>query len=422
MHLQEFSFSEKTLFKFATIGNVDDGKSTLIGRLLFDSKNISDDQLSSLQSATKRRGETQLNLSLLTDGLRAEREQGITIDVAHKYFSTSKRKFIIADCPGHFQYTRNMVTGTSNSHAAVLLVDARFGISDQTKRHALICSMMGVQSLIVCVNKMDLVNYSEETYRSIQDMFFSHSSQLLIRNISFVPISALHGDNVVQKSENMSWYQGAPLLSILEALPNCDEDESDSVRFFVQRVIRPNTANWHDFRGYAGRIDSGTLSKGQEVRILPSGSLTKVRSIFWKEKEIQKASAKMSVVITLEDELDLSRGDIVVSNFDVPEIKYEFDATICWLAQKPLSLNTNFYLRQSTNETLVSISSIHFTYDVKTLDKQVNSPSIATNDLASVNICSSKPIFFESYKQNKDTGSFILIDPISNNTVAAGTL
>ncbi len=412
--------TNKDLLKFAVIGNVDDGKSTLIGRLLFDTKSILDDQLAAIEAASKRRGASQLDLSLMTDGLKAEREQGITIDVAHKYFATEKRKFVVADCPGHIQYTKNMVTGTSNSQAALLLIDARNGITEQTKRHALICSMMKIQTLIVCINKMDLVSYSENVFNEIRSSVLEFSQMLSVKNFYFVPISALRGENVVSNSRQMSWYGGQSLLSTLEEVPTESNQDQELLRIFVQKVIRGNDKNWKDFRGYAGRIDSGKIVKGQEVIVYPSGLRSKVKSVYWKEKEVLQGKSKMNIVFSLEDDFDISRGSLVVNDVNPPHEKQDFLATLCWFSDSSLSLDERYYLRQSSNEVAVTISSVHYKFDIETLTPKTNHETIKMNDLILVQLNSSSPIFFDSYERNHSSGSFILVDPRTNNTVAAG--
>jgi sulfate adenylyltransferase subunit 1 len=407
------------LLKFSVIGSVDDGKSTLIGRLLYDSKSIFEDQLQAIEESSKRRGEDRVNLALLTDGLKDEREQGITIDVAYRYFATPKRKFIIADCPGHIQYTRNMVTGTSSASACVILIDARNGVVEQTKRHAFITSMMGVKHLVVCVNKMDLENYSQETYDKICEDFKSFLTKLEIPEVHFIPISALNGDNVVDRSENMDWYQGSSLLYLLENLHLGSDDNHIDCRFPVQRVIRPQDDNWHDFRGYAGQVASGVFKPGDSVTVLPSGFESKIDKIWKMNEEVAEAYYPMSVVITLKDDLDLSRGGMIVRQNNQPEVSQDLDLLCCWLSEKDFSPNSRFVIRHSTNEVKGKIKEVLYKIDIQSLHRDTENKTIKMNDLFRVRLRTNKPIFVDPYRQNRSTGSLVLIDEQNNNTVAA---
>lgn len=408
------------LLRLSVIGSVDDGKSTLIGRLLHDTKNILEDKFQSIQEASKRRGEDYLNLALLTDGLRAEREQGVTIDVAYLYFSTPKRKFIVADCPGHIQYTRNMVTGTSSAQASIILIDARNGLVEQTKRHAFICSMMGIRHLIVCINKMDLVEFSEEKFEQISNEMRAFLSKLEIHDVHFIPISALNGDNVVDKSKNMDWFQGPSLLYLLETLHLASDFNYRDGRFAVQRVIRPMSEKWHDFRGYAGTVDSGIFRKNEEVVLLPSGFSTKIKNIYYKEKEVEEAYPPMSVTVTLEDEFDLSRGGMMAKKNNQPETKQEIDLLICWFSERDFNRSSSFYVKHTTNETKAKISEVLYKIDIHTLSKNEVDLNIKMNDIARVKIHCADPLCVDSYKTNRQTGGLILIDTITNNTVASG--
>lgn len=414
--------SMSDLLRFSVIGNVDDGKSTLIGRLLHDTKNILDDQLVSIENASRRRGENYLNLSLLTDGLRSEREQGITIDVAYKYFATENRKFIVADCPGHFQYTRNMVTGTSSANASIIIVDATIGLSEQTKRHAFLCSLMGVTHIIVCINKMDLVSYSESTFQNIEQEFKSFLRKLKINEVTYIPVSALHGEMIVDFSPHMSWYKGPTLIELLEAIPASSNPENEPARFPVQRVIRSMGNTKQDFRGYAGRIESGVFKKGDEIVVFPSGLRTKIKCIFWHESETELAQSSMSVVMTLEDELDLSRGGLISTLNQPPEEKCGFNLLICWFDARPLDPKKKFIVKHTTSEVTAVISAIDFKYNVNTLDQHLGDAFIAMNDIARIQIQTSQPLYLDNYKRSKITGSVILIDPISNDTVASGII
>ncbi|NQZ02041.1 MAG: sulfate adenylyltransferase subunit CysN [Bdellovibrionales bacterium] len=406
------------LLRFTTAGSVDDGKSTLIGRLLFDSKSIFQDQMEALEKSSALRGEEGVNLALLTDGLRSEREQGITIDVAYRYFSTPKRKFIIADTPGHEQYTRNMVTGASTANLAIIIIDARNGVSTQSRRHGVIASLLGIPHLIVAINKMDLVDYSEEVYEKIVDEYSEFSRKLGIHDMSFIPISALNGDNVVNPSENMPWYQGQTVLYQLENVSIASDKNLIDFRFPVQTVIRPD----QNFRGYAGLIESGTLQIGEEVTALPSQQQSKVKDILFYGKSLNKAIAGQSVIITLEDERDISRGDMIVRKSNVPQMTNEFEAIVCWMDDKKnLNTQTKYILRHTTNQVDAFVSNIEYEIDVNTLHRK-SAEDIDLNSIARVSLTTAAPIFCDPYKINRSTGSFVLIDPNSNLTVAAGMI
>lgn len=410
------------LLRFTTAGSVDDGKSTLIGRLLYDSKSIFQDQMEAVEQASKHKGLEGADLSLLTDGLRAEREQGITIDVAYRYFATPKRKFIIADTPGHIQYTRNMVTGASTADLAIILIDARNGLVEQTHRHSFIASLLGLQHLVVCVNKMDLVDYDEQRYNEIVSAFKSFSSRLDIKDITFIPISALNGDNVVDSSSNMSWYGGSTLLHHLENVHVGADRNLQDCRFPVQYVVRPQTDEHRDFRGYAGRIASGVFKKGDEVVALPSGRETTIESIKLGEDDLDLAFPPLSVVMTLEDDIDLSRGEMLVRKNNQPEMLNEIDAKICWLDSRPLNTSSRLVVRHLSQEVRAKISDVLYRIDINTLHRNEDNREIDMNDIARVRIKTASPILADPYRTNRTTGAFILVDPSTHATVAAGVI
>lgn len=410
------------LLRFTTAGNVDDGKSTLIGRLLYDSKSIFQDQMEAVEQASKHKGLEGADLSLLTDGLRAEREQGITIDVAYRYFATPKRKFIIADTPGHIQYTRNMITGASTADLAIILIDARNGLVEQTHRHSFIASLLGLQHLVVCVNKMDLVDYDEQRYNEIVSAFKSFSSRLDIKDITFIPISALNGDNVVDSSSNMSWYGGSTLLHHLENVHVGADRNLQDCRFPVQYVVRPQTDEHRDFRGYAGRIASGVFKKGDEVVALPSGRETTIESIKLGEDDLDLAFPPLSVVMTLEDDIDLSRGEMLVRKNNQPEMLNEIDAKICWLDSRPLNTSSRLVVRHLSQEVRAKISEVLYRIDINTLHRDEDNREIDMNDIARVRIKTASPILADPYRTNRTTGAFILVDPSTHATVAAGVI
>lgn len=410
------------LLRFTTAGSVDDGKSTLIGRLLYDSKSIFEDQYEAIKKTTEKRGEEGVNLALLTDGLKAEREQGITIDVAYRYFSTPKRKFIIADTPGHIQYTRNMVTGASTANVALILVDARNGVVEQTKRHAIIASLLQIPHLVVCINKMDLVGYDKDVFEQVKSDFEEFSARLEIKDVQFVPISALKGDNVVNRSEYMPWFEGTTLLYYLENVHIASDHNLIDCRFPVQYVVRPHSDDYHDYRGYAGRVAGGVFKKGDEVMLLPSGFTTKIKSINTFEGELEEAHPPMSVTICVEDDLDLSRGDMIVRPNNSPNVEQTVDLMICWFNEKPLRLNGKYTLMHTNNEVRCIVKEVRYRMDVNTLKRDLEFEQIEMNDIARVQLRTTKPLFFDSYSRNRITGSIILVDEGTHETVAAGMI
>jgi sulfate adenylyltransferase subunit 1 len=410
------------LLRFVTAGSVDDGKSTLIGRLLFDSKLIYADQLEAVTKTSKQRGYDYVDLALLTDGLRAEREQGITIDVAYRYFSTAKRKFIIADAPGHIQYTRNMVTGASTANLAILLIDARKGMVEQTCRHAFIASLLQIPHIVVCINKMDLVDYSQEVFENIVESFKSFSSKLDVHDVHYVPISALKGDNVVERSANMAWYEGTTLMYLLENVHISGDHNHIDCRFPVQYVIRPQTDEHHDYRGYAGRIAGGVYKPGDKVMVLPSGFSTSIKSIDTYDGEVEEAFAPMSVTIRLNDELDISRGDMIVRMNNTPETGQDIDLMICWLNEKPLNPNGKYIVRHTTKEVRCIIKDVRYKVDINTLHRMEENTEIGMNDIGRILIRTTHPLFYDNYRKNRITGSLILIDEGTNETVGAGMI
>lgn len=413
---------EKDLLKFAVVGSVDDGKSTLIGRLLYDSKSLYEDQLEAIEAASKRRGEEHINLALLTDGLRAEREQGITIDVAYRYFSTEARKFIIADCPGHIEYTRNMVTGSSGVNLATILIDARQGVLEQTRRHAFILSLLKIKHLVVCVNKMDLVEFKKEFFDSIKEEFTGFLAKLDIPDVTFIPISALNGDNVVDKSSNMPWYKGTSYLYALENKVIAADRNHVDCRFPIQNVIRPMKEKFHDFRAYAGRIESGTFRPGNEVVILPSGFKSKIKEIYIGSEKVEEAFSPMSVSMTIEDDIDISRGDMIVGPNNLPEIAQDLEMMVCWLAKESLNPKGKYLLKSTTRETKCKVKDVVYKIDINSLHRDPDSKEIGMNDIGRVKLRSASPLFIDSFKKNKATGGVIIIDLLSNNTVGAGMI
>ncbi len=415
-------YKANELLRFTTAGSVDDGKSTLIGRLLYDSKAIFEDQLESVKKTSESRGFDYLDLSLFTDGLRAEREQSITIDVAYRYFATPKRKFIIADTPGHIQYTRNMVTGASTANLAIILVDARHGVVEQTCRHSLIASLLKINHIVICVNKMDLVDYSQEVYDKIVSDYKIFASKLEAKDIHFIPISALKGDNVVDRSENMDWYEGSTLLYLLENVHIGSDNNHIDCRFPVQYVIRPQSDDHHDYRGYAGRISSGVFKPGDEVCVLPSGFASKIKSIDTFDGKIEEAFAPMSVTITLEDNIDVSRGDMIVRVNNQPKIGQDIEVIICWLNNKPLNMNAKYLLMHTTKDVKAIIKEINYKIDINTLHRMEDDKEINMNDIARIRLRTTLPLFYDSYSKNRNTGSLILIDEGTKETVAAGMI
>jgi len=419
---KETGYLDMQLLRFTTAGSVDDGKSTLIGRLLYDSKAIFDDQMEAIESASELRGEEQVNLALLTDGLRAEREQGITIDVAYRYFATPKRKFIIADTPGHIQYTRNMVTGASTANVALILVDARNGVLEQTIRHAYIASLLKIPHVIVCVNKMDLMNYDEKVFEKIKKDFNAFSAKLDIQDVRFVPISALKGDNVVERSTNMDWFSGPTLMYLLENIHISSDYNLIDARFPVQYVVRPQSKEFHDYRGYAGRIASGVFNIGDEITVLPSGFNSKIKTIDSMKETLKTAHAPQSVTITLEDDIDISRGDMIARKNNVPQTSQDIDLMICWLNEKPMKLNGKYALKHTSNDVRCLIKEVTYKVDINTLDRNMEDLSVGLNEIARIKIRTTKPLFFDSYRKNRITGSLVLIDEATNNTVGAGMI
>ncbi len=411
------------LLRFTTAGSVDDGKSTLIGRLLYDSKSIYQDQYDQIEAISTKRGEENINLALLTDGLKAEREQGITIDVAYRYFSTPKRKFIIADTPGHIQYTRNMVTGASTANVALLLIDARNGVIEQTKRHAIIASLLQIPHLVVCINKMDLVDYAEDTFNKIHDEFEAFATKLDVKDVSFIPVSALKGDNIVDRSKNTSWYEGPTLMYYLENVHISSDHNFIDCRFPVQYVIRPYSDQYHDYRGYAGRLAGGVFKKGDEVMVLPSGFTSKISKIDSFDGELQEAFPPQSVTLLLEDNIDISRGDMIVRVNNKPEVSQDLEVMICWFDHtKPLKQRGKYIIRHTTQEARCLIKEIRYKLDINTLHRKQEDFEIKSNDIARVVIRSTKPLFIDKYRENRITGSIILIDEGTNNTVGAGMI
>ncbi|MBU2927587.1 sulfate adenylyltransferase subunit 1 [Winogradskyella psychrotolerans] len=415
-------YQDIELLRFTTAGSVDDGKSTLIGRLLYDSKSIFQDQLDAVEASSKSKGFDYVDLSLLTDGLKSEREQGITIDVAYRYFATPKRKFIIADTPGHIQYTRNMVTGASTANLAIILVDARKGMLEQTHRHAFIASLLRIPHAIVCVNKMDLVDYSEEVYTNIVADFKAFSSKLDIKDIQFIPISALNGDNVVNRSENMDWYDGSTLMYHLETVHISSDHNLVDCRFPIQSVIRPHTLDYQDYRGFAGRIDGGIFKPGDKVKSLPSGFVTTIKTIELNGEEIAEAFAPMSVTMTLEDEIDNSRGDMIVRENNVPQIGQDLEVLVSWMSTTPMQARTKVVIKHTTNETVGMIKELKYKIDINTLHRIEGIDKVEMNDIARLSIRTAKPIFFDAYKKNRQTGSIIIIDEQTNETIGAGMI
>lgn len=414
------SYLDMELLRFTTAGSVDDGKSTLIGRLLYDSKSIFEDQLEAVERSSERRGDENVNLALVTDGLKSEREQGITIDVAYRYFSTPKRKFIIADTPGHIQYTRNMVTGASTANLAIILVDARKGVIEQTKRHSLIASLLGIPHVVICVNKMDLVDYKEEVYEEIKESYKDFATKLHVKDVTFIPISALLGDNVVNESEKMPWYGGTTLMYHLENVHIANDHNHIDGRFPVQHVIRPMSNDFHDYRGYGGRVAGGVFKKGDDVTILPSGFTSKIKSVEVGGTEVEEAYSPMSVAMTLEDEIDVSRGDMIVRSANKPEISQDIDAMVCWMDdKKPLQLNGKYTLMHTSKTCRCVIKEVLYKMDINNLRKLEDDNTIGLNDIGRIKLRTTQPLFYDAYNRNRVTGSFVLVDEATNVTVAA---
>ena len=410
------------ILRFTTAGSVDDGKSTLIGRLLYDSKSIFQDQLDAVEASSKNKGFDYVDLSLLTDGLKSEREQGITIDVAYRYFATPKRKFIVADTPGHIQYTRNMVTGASTANLAIILIDARKGMLEQTQRHSFIASLLRIPHAIVCINKMDLVEYSQKVYDTIVSDFKAFASKLEINDIQFIPISALNGDNVVHRSTNMNWYQGSTMMYHLETVHISSDYNHIDCRFPVQSVIRPHTLDNQDFRGFTGRIDGGVFKPGDRVKTLPSGFVTTIKTIELGGEQIEEAFAPMSVTMTLQDEIDTSRGDMIVRENNVPEIGQDLEVLVTWMSSSPLQPRTKVVIKHTTNECMAMVKELKYKVDINTLHRIEGIDKIGMNDIGRISIRTSKPLFYDAYKKNRQTGSIIIIDEQTNETIGAGMI
>jgi len=412
----------KSLLRFTTAGSVDDGKSTLIGRLLYDSKSIFEDQMDHIVESSKRLGREDVDLSLLTDGLRAEREQGITIDVAYRYFATPARKFIIADTPGHIQYTRNMVTGASTADLAVILTDARKGVLEQTLRHSYIASLLDIRHIIFCINKMDLADFSEDVFNNIKEKLTKLSEKLCIEDSHFIPVSAKLGDNVVDPSVNMPWYHGKTFLNLIETIKIKKDKNSHEVRFPVQTTIRPMSAEYRDYRGYAGRVAGGILNKGDEIIVLPSMLRSRITGINMMEKNLTYAGNGDSVTLLLENQLDISRGNLIVRSNELPESGQDICLMTCWFNEKPLKIGGKYLVRNYSNETRCIIKSVNYKMNINSLEKDFSDPEVRMNDIASISIKTSKPLYYDSYRKNNITGSLIFIEEGTNETVAAGMI
>ena len=415
-------YLDMELLRFTTAGSVDDGKSTLIGRLLYDSKSIFEDQLQAVEAASERLGNAEVNLALLTDGLRAEREQGITIDVAYRYFATPKRKFIIADTPGHIEYTRNMVTGASTADAAIILVDARNGIIEQTKRHSYIASLLKIDYVVVAINKMDLVDFSKEVYDNIRAEYAKIADVLGLKNVFFIPISALKGDNVVNPSENTPWYQGETLLHLLENIPLKQGADEAQFRFPVQYVIRPQTAEWPDYRAYAGRISGGRIKVGDKVTILPSQTESVVSRIDEGTNQVDEARSSQSVSISLADDVDVSRGSLIVKTNELPTVSNQIELLVCWLNHRPLQLRQKYIIRHTSDELQGIVGEVEYKVNINTLENNFDDKEVKMNDIAKIKLKLSKPLAFDLYAENRTTGSLVFIDEGTNETVGAGMI
>ena len=416
------TFARSQLVRVATAGSVDDGKSTLIGRLLYDSRLILDDQLEALRRTSFLRGDSDVNLALLTDGLRAEREQGITIDVAYRHFATPRRRFIIADTPGHVQYTRNMVTGASTADVALILVDARKGIVQQTRRHALIASLLRVPHLLLCVNKMDLVGYSETVYEEIRAAFIDFATKLEITDLTFIPVSALHGDNIVDRSDRMTWYDGTSLLRYLENVYFSSDRNLIDVRFPIQWVIRPDAARNGDYRGYSGQVLGGVLKPGDRVMALPSGALSTIASIDTADGPIEEAFPPMAVTVRLEDDIDIARGDVLVRPGNVPHVGQDIEAMVCWMHERPLAPRARYVVKHTTRSANASVSNLAYRLDIDSLHRDLDADALELNEIGRISLRTASPLFFDEYRRNRATGSFILIDPTTYETLGAGLI
>ncbi|SDD32980.1 sulfate adenylyltransferase subunit 1 [Glycomyces harbinensis] len=411
------------LLRFATAGSVDDGKSTLIGRLLFDSKALFDDQWDAVEAVSAGRGDEYTDLALLTDGLRSEREQGITIDVAYRYFSTPERKFIIADTPGHIQYTRNMVTGASTADLALILVDARKGLVEQSRRHAFLCSLLRVPHMVLCVNKMDLVDYDEAVFKKIENEFKAFATKLEVPDLTVIPISALKGDNVVNRSENMPWFQGTSLLHHLEKVHIASDRNLVDVRFPVQHVIRPHSSDNHDYRGYAGQIASGVMKPGDEITVLPSGFTSRIASIETADGPLEEAFPPLSVTVRLEDELDVSRGDMLCRPGNQPRVSQDIEAMVCWMDEaRPLRVRGKYAVKHTTSDVRAIVKDVQYQLDVNTLHRDETVNELGLNEIGRVTLRTTKPLLCDDYRRNRATGGFIIIDEADNRTVGAGII
>ncbi len=409
--------------RFASVGSVDDGKSTLIGRLLHDSKSIFEDQLEHIAAVSKRRGNDYVDLALLTDGLRAEREQGITIDVAYRYFSTPNRDFVIADCPGHIQYTRNMVTGASTADLAIVLIDARHGVVEQTRRHSLLVSLLGVPHLVICVNKIDLVDYSEDRFNEIRNQFTEFASRLDLRDVTFIPISALDGDNVVDRSENTPWYEGTTLLHHLETVYVASDSNQIDARLPVQYVIRPQMAEHRDYRGYAGQVAAGVMKPGDEVIVLPSGFTSSIASIDTADGPIDTAEPGMAVTVRLADEIDISRGDMICRPHNQPKVTQDLEAMLCWMdSEASLQTRKVYALKHTTRNVRAMVTDLRYRLDIETMHRDLDATELHLNEIGRVVLRTTEPIFADDYRRNRVTGSFVLIDEDSHQTVAGGMI
>ncbi len=411
------------LLRLATAGSVDDGKSTLIGRLLYDSKSIFEDQLESIQATSEQRGEDHVNLALLTDGLRAEREQGITIDVAHRYFATPRRKFIIGDTPGHIQYTRNMVTGASTADLTIVLVDARNGVLEQSRRHAFIASLLRIPHVVVAINKMDLVDWSQERFEEIRQEFVDFAAKLDIPDLTFIPVSALHGDNVVDRSANTPWYQGSTLLHHLEEVHIASDRNLVDVRFPVQYVIRPHSDEHHDYRGYAGSVAGGILKPGDDVMVLPSGFTSRIAAVETADGPVDEAFAPMAVTVRLEDDIDVSRGDMLCRPNNQPHVGQDIDAMICWMSESSqLRPRAKLALKHTTKWVRALVQDLNYRLDINSLHRDEDAAELKLNEIGRVRLRTTQPLFFDEYRRNRRTGGFILVDEATNVTVAAGMI
>jgi bifunctional enzyme CysN/CysC len=415
--------SKMDILRFATAGSVDDGKSTLIGRLLYDTKTVFSDQIDAVERVSREHGDEHVNLALLTDGLRAEREQGITIDVAYRYFATPKRKFIIADTPGHVQYTRNMVTGASTADLALVLVDARKGVLEQSRRHAFLATLLQVPHIVLCVNKMDLVDYSQEVYDAIHADFTAFAAKLRVPDLTIIPMSALAGDNVVTRSTNMPWYEGGSLLHHLESVHVASDRNLIDVRFPVQYVIRPQSDSWHDYRGYAGQVAGGVLRKGDEVMVLPSGFTSRIKSVETADGEVDEAFPPMSVTVRLEDDIDVSRGDMICRPTNMPSASQDIDAMICWMDESaPLRVGGKYHIKHTTRTARTIVKGLSYRLDVNTLHRDEEAQTLGLNDIGRIQLRTTQPLMCDAYSRNRTTGGFILVDEATNRTVAAGMI